>query len=84
MPEVDGIKMLEGWGVQDPAEIDATEYHAIYEALAAALTEHERGEEYSDPPETFALAILDDFINHAKNIKVKVVTSWKKDQEIPQ
>jgi hypothetical protein len=58
--------VLEAWGLQSPDELGTSEYRAIYETLADGLSEE------SENPAGLALAMLDEFVGHAKALQQEI------------
>jgi len=71
----EGQEYLTEWGAQNPKEVGASGYSAIYECLTDALTNCE--EEVDDEPLDFAIAILDEFIGHAEALKKQIGAARK-------
>lgn len=60
---------LKAWGVIDPKNTDSSEHHAIHEILVGALDE---GDDHE-----LCLAILDEFIEHAQEMKKSILNKTK-------
>ena len=60
----------EDFGLEDPKMVGASEYDAIYQTLVDALDGCEG--DVAETPEAFALAILDEFIGQARDMKAQI------------
>jgi hypothetical protein len=56
------------WGFQDPDDVGASEYRAIYETLVEGLDSFEENEN-SDELKTHAISMLQEFVEHAQFLK---------------
>lgn len=65
-------RLLQRWGFDDPKIVGASEYTAIYECLSDVL---EPGE---SRPVEMALAVLNEFTEHAQAMRVKVIRALLK------
>ena len=61
----------EDFRLEDPKMVGASEYRAIYDVLVDALDGCE--EDIADNPSSFALTILDEFIDHARAMKQQII-----------